>query len=102
MNLLSETFRFSRPARGSHPLFTKASTDARSVLVVWQLLGPGRAHEVLSLSDGEFLIACLTFRANEAGRAMADLDHQCRANDLTRSEVEIDAAPFGSTAKTCS
>lgn len=95
MHLQSKALRFSRPLRGSRPLFTKASTDAISGLFVWQLLASGRTYRLLSLSDGEFLIACITFRASEADQAMSDLHDQCRALDLVQDEVVIDrAAPM--------
>lgn len=96
MNLQSQAFRFHRPERGSRPLPCKASTDALAVVFVWQMLAPCRSHELLSLSDGEFLIACLTFLADDAPQATKDLQDQCMAHDLVVHEVEVDTAPSGS------
>lgn len=80
-------FRFTRDGRESHSTMISATTDAMSVVLVWQALGAGRRHEVLDDSGEEFLVVRLTYPAGQGDQAMADLDEQCDTHGVLRDEV---------------
>ncbi|MFN9471261.1 hypothetical protein [Acidovorax sp.] len=64
-----------------------ATTDAMSVVLVWQALGPGRRHEVLDDRGEEFMVARLTYPADQAAQAINDLDEQCDTHGVLREDV---------------
>lgn len=64
-----------------------ATTDAMSVVLVWQALGAGRRHEVLDDSGEEFLVVRLSYPAEQAEQAISDLDEQCETHGVLREAV---------------
>lgn len=65
-----------------------ATTDAMSVVLVWQALGAGRRHEVLDDSGEEFLVVRLSYPAEQVEQAISDLDEQCDTHGVLREAVE--------------
>lgn len=64
-----------------------ATTDAMSVVLVWQALGAGRKHEVLDDCGEEFLVVRLSYPAEQAEQAISDLDEQCDTHGVLREAV---------------
>lgn len=64
-----------------------ATTDAMSVVLVWQALGAGRKHEVLDDSGEEFLVVRLGYPTEQAAQAMADLEEQCETHGVLRDDL---------------
>lgn len=83
----SAVFRFTRDGRESHSTMISATTDAMSVVLVWQALGAGRRHEVLDDSGEEFLVVRLIYPAEHAGPALSDLEEQCDTHGVLREEM---------------
>lgn len=87
MPMSSAVFRFTRDGRESHSTMISATTDAMSVVLVWQALGAGRKHEVLDDSGEEFLVVRLNYPTEQAAQAMDDLEEQCDTHGVLREEV---------------
>lgn len=87
MPMSSAVFRFTRDGRESHSTMISATTDAMSVVLVWQALGAGRKHEVLDDSGEEFLVVRLGYPAEQAAQAMADLEEQCDTHGVLRDDL---------------
>ncbi len=87
MPMSSAVFRFTRDGRESHSTMISATTDAMSVVLVWQALGAGRRHEVLDDSGEEFLVVRLIYPGEQAAQAISDLDEQCDTHGVLREDV---------------
>lgn len=87
MPMSSAVYRFTRDGRESHSTMISATTDAMSVVLVWQALGAGRKHEVLDDSGEEFLVVRLLYPTEQAGQAMGDLQEQCDTHGVLRQDM---------------
>jgi hypothetical protein len=81
-------FRFTRDAREAHSTMISATTDAMSVVLVWQALAAGRQHEVLDDASEESLVARLTYPSSQADLALRELQEQCIGHGVLRERMQ--------------